>query len=703
MRPGRNKSAKNVMIRSFRSKLSRNLEDKYLIDWNCALGEGAYGKVYLAKNKTTQEEAALKKIDKRYTDTAVFKTETAALLRIHGNGGHPNICGLRDMYESPDFYYLVFDLVPGGEMFEHLINYGAYSEADASRLMREVASALAFLHGVNVVHADLKPENIMLSSDMTSDGTIKIVDFGSAVCLTEEERRRNAERKSFVAKANGTTAYWSPERFQLNVDAEAPVDMWGVGVVLFIMLAGVHPYDLECCATDEDIAETLLCKPEPPMEHLEDISESARDLIKRLLTPNPRERLTADDMMKHPWVMGTTASEIKITNSGRNLYRYENLRSEIEAGIFQALLSPVDRLSSGGVDIIKKAFDVFDEEGKGFVSNIDVGRIVEENTGEEFMAQDGESLGFSEFSSIALKDLRYKHFSKGECLTRAGEIGESMYFIRSGVVELVTESGAIVYVLRAGEFFGEECILNEGKLRTLTSLCNTPVDVIEITRNDFDRFSSSSTGSKVMLETAFSAKTLGNTKSLIRCCNNIKRHKLKEGTIVYKENAKGYSMFLLDEGKIDMTKDGRRLFSITPGEVFGESALLSMTPRESTAICTEDCILSEIKGSDFLPILESSPETADALRDINRKRMFKMAASNVANRSFSLPNLRRVFDEVDEDGNGILNYNEIKTVIRKLDPNYPEEEIEDLMSSIDMNADNGISFKEFENIFKWCM
>jgi len=145
MRPGRNKSAKNVMIRSFRSKLSRNLEDKYLIDWNCALGEGAYGKVYLAKNKTTKEEAALKKIDKRYTDTAVFKTETAALLRIHGNGGHPNICGLRDMYESPDFYYLVFDLVPGGEMFEHLINYGAYSEADASRLMREVASALAFL------------------------------------------------------------------------------------------------------------------------------------------------------------------------------------------------------------------------------------------------------------------------------------------------------------------------------------------------------------------------------------------------------------------------------------------------------------------------------------------------------------------------------------------------------------------------------
>lgn len=74
-------------------------------------------------------------------------------MKIHENGGHPNICGLRDMYENNTHYLLVFDLVPGGEMFEHLINFGAYSEADASRLMREVASALAFLHGINVVHA----------------------------------------------------------------------------------------------------------------------------------------------------------------------------------------------------------------------------------------------------------------------------------------------------------------------------------------------------------------------------------------------------------------------------------------------------------------------------------------------------------------------------------------------------------------------
>jgi serine/threonine protein kinase len=102
---------------------------------------------------------ALKKISRRYTNSSTFKTETDALLRIYDNGGHPNISGLRDMYEDHNHYYLILDLVTGGEMFEHLINYGAYSEADAARLMHEIASALAFLHGVGVVHADLKPEN----------------------------------------------------------------------------------------------------------------------------------------------------------------------------------------------------------------------------------------------------------------------------------------------------------------------------------------------------------------------------------------------------------------------------------------------------------------------------------------------------------------------------------------------------------------
>jgi serine/threonine protein kinase len=87
-----------------------------------------------------------------------------ALLQIRAHGGHPNICMLRENFDDQDDYLLVLDLVMGKEMFDHLIEHGAYSEADASRLVRQVASALDFIHGIGVVHADLKVCRICLFS-----------------------------------------------------------------------------------------------------------------------------------------------------------------------------------------------------------------------------------------------------------------------------------------------------------------------------------------------------------------------------------------------------------------------------------------------------------------------------------------------------------------------------------------------------------
>ncbi len=84
----------------------------------------------------------------------------------------------RDIYEDYSHYYLVLDLISGGEMFDHLINDGPFSEADAARLIRETASALMFLHGIGVLHADLKPENLMLCSAKRVHGTIKVVSTG---------------------------------------------------------------------------------------------------------------------------------------------------------------------------------------------------------------------------------------------------------------------------------------------------------------------------------------------------------------------------------------------------------------------------------------------------------------------------------------------------------------------------------------------
>jgi len=136
-------------------KSRRTFFSVYEVKFDEPLGSGAYGDVYLCRERSTGEECALKKIPKEFTDRDEFQREMNTLLHIRANGGHPNICMLRENFDEEDDYMLVFDLVDGGEMFEHLIKHGAYSEADASRLLRQVASALDFIHGIGVVHAGM--------------------------------------------------------------------------------------------------------------------------------------------------------------------------------------------------------------------------------------------------------------------------------------------------------------------------------------------------------------------------------------------------------------------------------------------------------------------------------------------------------------------------------------------------------------------
>ena len=469
---------------------------------------------------------ALKKISKRYTKSTNFKTETDALLRIYDNGGHPNISGLRDMYEDYTHFYMILDLVSGGEMFEHLIHYGAYSEADAARLMHEVASALAFIHGVGVVHADLKPENLLLCSKNRLDGTIKMIDFGCAV--VEDVDSGGGEGETLATKqsegSTGTTAYWPPERFQKGTIPDAPMDMWSVGVILYIMLTGVHPFDVEGMSTDEEIEARIKSADSPPFdpEYTSHLSDSAIDLIKQLMEKDPKKRLTAYEMLQHPWVRGETATKEKMMDSDKKLSRFKDLRQQLEAGVFAVLVShghkdytlsesrsrKLNARNSGdrqeaSSHIMKRAFEAFDAEGKGYITSNDLGRIVSAHIGkqvsssdtEEFIAtqrgQKGngtssENISLSDFSSI-FSGIKHKHFPRGHIIFHAGDDGDAMYFINSGKVEIKTRKGQLVAILRSGDFFGEGSLLDEKNKRFTMAKCATPVDVIQIQREDFLR------------------------------------------------------------------------------------------------------------------------------------------------------------------------------------------------------------------------
>ena len=139
-------------------KTQTSVDSKYSWDKEKMVGEGAYSKVYQATSKDSNEVVALKNISKKYTDSQYFQQEVEAMLYIQEKGGHPHVITLHEHFEDGDYFILILDFIRGGELFDHLIEMGAYSEMDAARIVREVASALLFLHGIGLVHADLKPE-----------------------------------------------------------------------------------------------------------------------------------------------------------------------------------------------------------------------------------------------------------------------------------------------------------------------------------------------------------------------------------------------------------------------------------------------------------------------------------------------------------------------------------------------------------------
>lgn len=145
--------SRNNTMSKYESEVSKaTVRSRYKVRWKKPLGEGGFGAVYSATDRKTGEKVALKQISKKYTNDVGFQREMEAFLHLRRSGGHPNICGLRENFDEGNYFYFSLDLISGGEMFDHLIRSGPYSEQDAARLLREVASALGFMHGIGFVH-----------------------------------------------------------------------------------------------------------------------------------------------------------------------------------------------------------------------------------------------------------------------------------------------------------------------------------------------------------------------------------------------------------------------------------------------------------------------------------------------------------------------------------------------------------------------
>jgi len=192
------------------------------------------------------------------------------------------------------------------------------------------------------------------------------------------------------------------------------------------------------------------------------------------------------------------------------------------------------------------------------------------------------------------------------------------------------------------------------------------------------------------------------SKMILRAQNNLKERDFKKGQTLFVDGEYGDSIFLVEDGKVDVIVDGKNVFSAGKGNLCGEYSPLMGRPRNCTAVCaSKTCKTYEMTGRDFRALLEMSPDMATSLRDLCLRRDFKKAVVQRLKQEFPYQNPRQAFDAVKTDRTcESLTVQEISDLMRELNAEYTDEEIRQVLAAIKLNTNSGnMSFDEFKKVF----
>ncbi|EIW82195.1 Pkinase-domain-containing protein [Coniophora puteana RWD-64-598 SS2] len=349
------------------------------------MGDGAFSNVYKAKDLTTGKKVAVKVVRKfelnsqqageRHLNKEFKKkprvTERANILKevqIMRGTNHPSVVRLISFSESPEYYFLVLELMEGGELFHQIVKLTYFSENLSRHVILQVAQGIRYLHEERgVVHRDIKPENLLFEripiipsktpaqrpydeekedeGEFTPGvggggiGRVKIADFGLSKVVWNEETMTPC----------GTVGYTAPEIVKDERYSKS-VDMWALGCVLYTLLCGFPPfYDESINVLTEKVARGYYTFLSPWWD---DISHSAKDLIQHLLCVDPAQRYTIDEFLAHPWCHAAPAPPPPPTPLAYN--RAPPLDSPLLAAARGGLVEG----RSPGLAVLKEAFDV---------------------------------------------------------------------------------------------------------------------------------------------------------------------------------------------------------------------------------------------------------------------------------------------------------------------------------------------------------
>ncbi|XP_024401417.1 calcium-dependent protein kinase 26 [Physcomitrium patens] len=398
------------LTHSVLQRKTENLRDLYTLGKK--LGQGQFGTTYLCIEKATSKEYACKSIAKRKLISKEDVEDVRRELQImHHLSGHPNIVMIKGAYEDPASVHLVMELCAGGELFDRIIQRGHYSEAKAAILIRTIVGVVETCHSLGVMHRDLKPENFLFSSTK-EDAALKTTDFGLSVFFKPGEIFRDVV---------GSPYYVAPEVLRKNYGPEA--DVWSAGVILYILLCGVPPFWAE---TEQGIFEQVL---KSELDFATDpwpkISDSAKDLIRKMLNPEASKRMKAHHVLCHPWICEDgVAPDRPIDSAVQSRLKHFSAMNKLKKIAIRVI---AESLSEEEIAGLKEMFKMMDADNSGSISYEElkeglkkVGSILKEEDMRQLMdAADVDGNGTIDYGEFLAATLHLNKIERDENMLAA--------------------------------------------------------------------------------------------------------------------------------------------------------------------------------------------------------------------------------------------------------------------------------------------
>jgi len=333
------------------------LEHRYRVSVREA-GRGGFGAVFMAEDREVPgRRVAIKKIHAAGRgNRQAFDHEVDLMKQLD----HPSICRILETYVSSQALHIVMEPCAGGDVFERVASKGPLSEEAAADVVRQVASALKYVHDLGIAHRDIKPENICFCSADPADTSVKVIDWGTGFRF----------RKGTMRTAAGSFAYAGPEMRNPAAGYTEACDLWSLGVMTYVVLSGMPPF----WGTTEDQVKNMDAERYPLSGGVwRTVSSEAKDLVRNLIKVQPEQRLSAEDVLAHPWLRERRRQNNQQVITRQLFYNMRRFASSSPSlTIFATVVAK--HLDHRSVHDLRQVFDELDADSNGFIGFDDLRR-----------------------------------------------------------------------------------------------------------------------------------------------------------------------------------------------------------------------------------------------------------------------------------------------------------------------------------------